>query len=112
MILEYSPTGINEGDDILPLPSLCSLNQNYPNPFNPSTTITYKLNKNVDIELNIYNMKGELVKTLVNENQNAGNYNIIWDGTNDNDDKVASGLYIYRIITSDYVESKKMLMLK
>ncbi len=89
-----------------------TLHQNYPNPFNPSTVIKYQLPSTSNAQLNIYNVKGQLVKTLVNETQNAGYYNITWDGKDNDNREVASGLYIYRITAGDYMETKRMLLMK
>ena len=106
-----NPVGIEEEleDNII---SDYVLMQNYPNPFNPSTVIKYQLPNTSHTQLNIYNIKGQLVKTLINETQNAGYYNITWDGKNNDNREVASGLYVYRITAGDYVETRKMLLLK
>jgi hypothetical protein len=94
------------------LPENYKLFQNYPNPFNPATTITYQIAKETNVKLAIYNSLGQLVKTLVNSNQSAGNYSISWDGTNELGTKVSSGIYLYRINTSGFTSVKKMIMLK
>ena len=96
----------------VPISTTYGLSQNYPNPFNPITIIKYQLPENTEVKLNIYNIKGQLVKTLVNEKQDAKYYNIAWNGTDNYGKEVASGLYIYRIIAGDFIETKKMLMLK
>ena len=89
------------------------LAQNFPNPFNPSTNISYILENEGKVELNIYNIKGQLVKKLLNENQLNGNYTIIWDGTDLSERKVSSGLYFYRLEINDkIIDTKKMIMLK
>ena len=93
-------------------PDNYSLSQNYPNPFNPSTTLKYALKEDRYVKLNIYNMLGQRVKTLVNVFQSAGYKQVIWNGTNENGVKVPSGLYIYRIEAGDFVDTKKMLLLK
>jgi hypothetical protein len=100
------------GDDVAGLPTQYSLEQNYPNPFNPSTTLKYALPTNADVRLEIYNVLGQLVKVLVNEKQTAGFKTAIWDGTNQVGEKVASGIYIYRLKAADYVQSKKMILMK
>ena len=104
-------TGIRELE-IIPIPDVYNLSQNYPNPFNPSTVIKYQLPISSNAQLNIYNVKGQLVKTLVNETQNSGYYNITWDGKDNDNREVASGLYVYRIIAGDYTKTKRMLLLK
>ena len=84
------------------------LSQNYPNPFNPNTTIEYKLKKAGYIEIKIYNVKGQLVDTLVKDNQNAGNYSAIWDAKG-----ISSGVYFYQIsVDGKSTKTKKAINLK
>ena len=85
---------------------------NYPNPFNPETIISYQLQENSTVELAIYNIKGQKVKTLVNEILPAGGHSVIWDGKDFNDNRVGSGIYFYKLIVGDYQKVKKMLLLK
>ncbi len=89
-----------------------SLSQNYPNPFNPQTTIEYSLAEGCHVMLKIYNIAGQLVKTLINEYQQAGSYTIIWYGDNDVGEEVARGLYFYQLQAGDFVSTKKMVVLK
>jgi hypothetical protein len=89
-----------------------NLSQNYPNPFNPSTTISYQLPRSGKVELKIYNMLGQEVRKLVDENQAAGQYTVQWDGRNYNGKPVASGVYLYRLKAGEFVETKKMLLLR
>ncbi len=107
---ESANTAKSESDDLIP--NEYSLHQNYPNPFNPSTTIKYYLRKVNTVTIEIFNNNGQKVKTLVNETQSAGEYSIIWHGTNDNGQKVASGIYMYRMTAGEFTESKKMSLLK
>jgi uncharacterized delta-60 repeat protein len=95
------------------------LSQNYPNPFNPSTSLRYSLNQTAQITLKIYNVLGQEIKTLVNEEQTPGFKEVNWDGTNNNGAKVASGIYIYRLEAKPlsgsgkaFVQSRKMVLLK
>ena len=88
------------------------LQQNYPNPFNPETTISYQLPENSKVELIIYNIKGQKVKTLVNEVLPAGEHSIIWDGKDNNGKHVVSGIYFYKMKTGNHEETKKMILLK
>jgi len=83
------------------------LMQNYPNPFNPLTTIEYQLPKASKVELSVYNINGQLVKTIVNEYHNAGHYSVIWNAGG-----VASGLYLYRIKAGEFINVKKCLVIK
>jgi pectin methylesterase-like acyl-CoA thioesterase len=85
---------------------------NYPNPFNPETTISYSIAKAAKVKLDIYNLKGQLVKTLVNKELNAGSHSVNWDGKDMNDRSVSSGVYFYRLTTPDFTQSKKMIMMK
>lgn len=104
------PTSIEK--DIAALPVDFSLSQNYPNPFNPTTSIEYCLNKPGHVKLIVYNVLGNVVKTLVNEKQNAGNMEVIWDGTNEAGVKMASGVYYYRLETAGISKTMKMVLLK
>jgi len=94
------------------IPQTFSLAQNYPNPFNARTVIKYSLPKDSKVEIAIYNILGRKVKTLVNEHQQAGYKTVVWDGKNQKGNEVASGVYFYRITADDFVQSKKMLLLK
>ncbi len=99
------------------LPNGFSLAQNYPNPFNPSTTIKFELGANgitgaSDVRLDIFNILGQRVTTLVDEEMLPGAYVKEWNGTTDAGKRVASGLYLYRLTVGDKSESKKMMLLK
>ncbi len=94
------------------LPNEFSLEQNYPNPFNPSTSIEFALPQTVDVSLKIYNIRGQLVKTLVDGSKSAGRYSLTWDGTDNFGSRVASGTYIYSIKAGEFVNNKKMVLLK
>jgi hypothetical protein len=88
------------------------LYNNYPNPFNPNTTIKYSIPQKSNVTLKIYNAKGQLVKTLVNNKQEKGEYQIIWDGIDNNGKKVSSGVYFYQLKAGDFIASKKMITIK
>jgi FlgD Ig-like domain len=88
------------------------LHGNYPNPFNPTTNISFSLPADQDIELVVYNMKGQLVRKLVQGQFTSGVHSVTWDGKDDNSKNVGSGLYFYKLITTDQEISKKMLLLK
>ena len=88
------------------------LKQNFPNPFNPETTIKYVLAENGPVTLHIYNMTGQVVRTLVNERQAAGRYSIRWDGKDDHGLSVSSGIYFYSLSTEKFHAVKKLMMLK
>lgn len=99
-------------DDKPVLPTEFSLNQNYPNPFNPTTAIRYELAEVSDVELTIYNMLGQKIRTLVKERQSAGFYSMQWDGKNDAGQQVASGVYLYKLDAGDFSRTKKMILLR
>jgi hypothetical protein len=99
------------GDDISK-PERYSLAQNYPNPFNSNTEIKFTLPKTSAIEINIYDIAGRKVKMLISGMQESGTRNIIWDGRNDAGEEVSSGVYYYRLKTSDGVLIKKMTLLR
>lgn len=94
------------------IPAEYSLSQNYPNPFNPVTQIRYTLPQNTNVMLKIYDVLGREVKTLVNSEQPAGGYIVEWNGTNNFNTQVSSGMYIYRIVAGKFVQTKKMMFLK
>ncbi|NQV36470.1 MAG: DUF1566 domain-containing protein [Candidatus Marinimicrobia bacterium] len=96
------------GDDYgLNIPSKYILNQNYPNPFNPVTTIQYNLPHRSNVQIIIFDLLGSEVKTIVSEVQNAGFKSVLWDATN-----VSSGMYFYQIRAGDFIQTKKMVLLK
>lgn len=88
------------------------VNQNYPNPFNTQTTIRYYLSQSSRVKLRIYNIKGQKVKTLVDNSRPAGYQSVTWDGSDKNGSEVASGVYFYRVKTDCSEETKKMVLLK
>ena len=95
------------------LPAAFSLADNFPNPFNPATTIQYALPQAADVELTVYNVLGQPVRTLVAEHQNAGRYVVEWDATNDSGHSLSSGMYFYRLQAGgEFLKVKKMLLLK
>ncbi len=83
------------------------LNSSDLNPFNPTTEISFALPNAADVKLAVFNIMGQRVATLVDQHLEAGNHSVIWDGS-----QVASGIYFYRIDAGDYVESRKMVLLK
>lgn len=94
------------------LPVEYSLSQNYPNPFNPSTTIEFSLKQRGDVTIKIYNMLGQEVRTLYADQLESGNHRVVWDGMNNQGMMMSSGTYIYKMISGDFVQSKKMLLIK
>ncbi len=108
------PITISDGTSSPDLPELppSLVASNYPNPFNPTTTIAYSHPNDCNIELKVYNNKGQIVKILVKEEQLAGLYETVWNGTDENNHPVASGIYFYRLETESKTVTKKMLLLK
>ena len=88
------------------------LEKNYPNPFNPSTTISFSIPSDMSCKLDVYNIRGQKVKTLLNENMMAGRHSIVWDGVDDNGRSVSSGVYFYKLATPNRNQTYKMLMIK
>jgi flagellar hook assembly protein FlgD len=104
-------TGVeNQLDDI---PPKIYLSQNYPNPFNPTTTISFSTTESTEnTELAIYNLKGQKVKQLVSGQLSAGQHSVIWDGKDDNNKTVTSGVYFYKMNSGKFTSTKKMILLK
>jgi len=94
-------------EDESTLPKSFGLKQNYPNPFNPVTNIRYTLSRSAEVNLVIHNLLGEEVTVIVNEIQSAGEYQAEWDASD-----FSSGIYFYRLVAGDLVQTKKMLLLK
>jgi hypothetical protein len=94
------------------VPTTYSLGQNYPNPFNPATTIAFSVKTAGQVNLSIYNVLGQEVRSLVNEFKDAGNYSAYWDGRDNGGGEVASGVYFYRIKSGDFNDIKKMVLMK
>lgn len=101
---------VSNDSDVVPM--ITRLNKNYPNPFNPETTISFDLNKNQKVKLEIYNIKGQKVKTLCNDNLQAGNHKYIWNGTDQNNRKVASGVYFAKMTSVSLSKTQKMILMK
>ena len=90
-------------------PEVYALRNNYPNPFNPETTLKYDLPEAGDVKLEVYNMLGQVVRTLVNEHKTAGRYAVQWDATNDHGQSMSSGIYFYRVqVGGEFTDVKKM----
>jgi hypothetical protein len=103
--MAYVPTGVVERNS--EIPASYSLNQNYPNPFNPQTSISYGIPHTSHVQLTVVNELGQEVTTLVDQEQSAGTYHAIWEASSH-----PSGVYFYRLKAGQYVETKKLLLLK
>ena len=106
--LSIQPGPTSTGDT----PARFALEQNHPNPFNPRTDIRYALPTDGDVNLRVFDMRGRLVNTLVAGPQLAGRHSVTWDGTDQHGTRVASGIYLYRIESGDFVQQRKMTLVK
>src|SRR5690349_15606188 len=95
------------------LPTSFALHANVPNPFNPTTTISYDVPRGgADVNIAIYDIAGRRVRELVNEHRTPGNWSVQWNGEDDRGQRVASGVYFYRMRAGSFVETRKMVLLK
>jgi len=101
-----------EAQALKDLPTETRIIGNYPNPFNPSTTFRYGLREPGQVSLKVYNMLGQLVRTIVDEQQVEGYHEALWDGRNEIGATVASGIYVYRMTAGNFVETKRMILMK
>ncbi len=112
--LSRVPTSVEESERSIP--AQFSLSQNYPNPFNPGTRLQYTVagnyNRPVKVSLKIYNILGQLVRTLVNEPQEAGQYEVLWDGRNQDGSDAASGIYFCQLKIADVSQTRRMVLLR
>ncbi|OQC71225.1 MAG: hypothetical protein BWX46_00646 [Candidatus Cloacimonetes bacterium ADurb.Bin003] len=108
----FASTGFIDSSDEYNIPALNALLGNYPNPFNPETTICYTTKANVQAKLEIFNIKGQKIRTLIDAIHNEGNHSIVWNGYDDFSRKVASGVYFYRLNIEGKTFQRKMLLLK
>ena len=110
-------SGFAGSDTFSPTPGAAgfSLSHNYPNPFNPLTSIQYTVNSRqtpIRATLKIYNIKGQLVRTLLDELRGQGTHRVVWDGKSDDGYEVASGVYLYELRMGDHSQTKKMVFMK
>jgi len=110
-LLDFNYTTVGSEDDTF-TPAVYALKGNYPNPFNPSTTISYSIAGDVEVELTVFNLKGQKIKTLVKQKQSAGKHVVTWLGRDDSNKTVSSGIYFYKLKASNYTEMKKMILMK
>ena len=94
------------------IPNDFIIHQNYPNPFNPITTLRYELPEHAFVDITIYDMLGNVVNNLVNANQPSGYKSVQWNATNIQGQPVSAGFYLYKIQAGDFVDTKKMILLK
>ncbi|HOF59074.1 MAG TPA: C25 family cysteine peptidase [Candidatus Cloacimonadota bacterium] len=109
--LSFAYPYVSEDDPVSPA-LVTKLHGNYPNPFNPSTTISFDLAKNTKVKLSVYNLRGQLVKTLASGELAAGRHQLIWNGTDSRNRSVASGVYLFRLDAGNYRSTRKMMLIK
>ena len=105
-------TAVNTEKEKRIVPTGYVLRQNYPNPFNPTTLISYGIPIRTNVKISIYDLLGNEVKTLIDQEQSSGYKRIVWDGTNKYGRKVSAGVYIYQIQTDDFIATRKMVLVK
>ncbi|MBM4403804.1 MAG: choice-of-anchor J domain-containing protein [Candidatus Cloacimonetes bacterium] len=104
--------GVVSNEDVTSPVIQTELQGNYPNPFNPETTIRYSVKEATPVTIEIYNVKGQLVRTLVNEAKASGSYSNVWNGMDNNGHSVSSGVYFYKMKAGSYSSTKKMILMK
>lgn len=112
MIYVQINVSVGTDDDLLIEPLVTALLGNHPNPFNPDTTINYSLANDDRVTLEIYNIRGQLIRRLVDDYQNAGRYNVVWDGKDEKGRDSGSGIFFYRMKSGVYSSTRKMIMMK
>ncbi|MDD4310259.1 MAG: C25 family cysteine peptidase, partial [Candidatus Cloacimonetes bacterium] len=99
-------------DNIMPSVTSVQLYENFPNPFNPNTTLRFSLPAKTPVRLEIFNVRGQIVKSLIDTNLGSGLHNVSWNGKDNNERNVASGVYYYRLSTAQGIQTRKMMLLK
>ncbi|MCF7794280.1 MAG: T9SS type A sorting domain-containing protein [Candidatus Cloacimonetes bacterium] len=107
--IDFVPNIVNANNNII---AKTELNGNYPNPFNPTTNISFSLKNSGHVKLEVYNIKGEKVVTLIDDELTADDHVVAWNGKDTNGKQVSSGVYFYKMKAADYTSSKKMILLK
>jgi subtilisin family serine protease len=111
-VIEFNAVATMTSVPDAPLPELTALHQNYPNPFNPSTAIRYDVSGRSAVTLIVYNVRGQVVRTLVDEVKSPGKYTTTWSGISDAGERVATGVYFYRLVAGHFTQTRKMVVLK
>ena len=107
--IDFTYTGTDVGNDIVAKTSLLG---NYPNPFNPVTNIAFSVKEAGKVTLEVYNLRGQLVKRLISGVVESGDQVVTWNGTNDSGKTVASGVYFYKMKAPNFTSTKKMILMK
>lgn len=105
-------TGVDDESSLQDKPVAFALSQNYPNPFNPETVIEYALPKDCQVQIAIYNLLGQKIRTLIEQYQTKGQKKVLWDGKDNQGNELTSGIYFYRLQAGDFSQTKKMVLLR
>ena len=100
------------GSENIDVPKQFSLDQNFPNPFNPTTKIPFEIPNSEFVNLNIYDVSGRKIRSLISENKPAGSYTVIWNGRNNENKFVSAGIYVYKIMAGNFISSRKVILIK
>jgi len=102
---------VGNEDPVTPV-TVTALKGNFPNPFNPETTINFDIKEKAPVRIDIFNAKGQLIRTLVDETVNMGHHQITWNGKDNHGNSVASGVYQYRMQAGTYIATRRMMLMK
>ncbi|MCB5253510.1 MAG: T9SS type A sorting domain-containing protein [Candidatus Cloacimonadaceae bacterium] len=102
----------NTEEDLVPIPNSSVISSNYPNPFNPITTIAFSIPEDSKVKLTIFNIKGQKIKDLVSENMLRGHHKFVWDGRDDGNRTVSSGIYFVKLYAAGNSYTHKMMLMK
>jgi hypothetical protein len=111
-VQEWEYDGTSNAEQPKAIPEGFALSQNYPNPFNPTTNFSYSVPKASDVRIAVYDLFGREIKTLVNESKDAGTYSITWNGRDNNNKQVSTGVYFYKMQTAGFEKTMKMMLMK
>ena len=112
LIAIFSTTGVGDGDGDLAVRYVTSLHQNAPNPFNPRTEIKFSLRQPGAAQLQVFDVRGRMIKNLIDQALPAGEHSVSWNGVDQNDRPVATGVYFYRLVADGRTLTKRMLLVK
>jgi len=108
---KYDVSSLAAPEEEIP-PMAAKLMQNFPNPFNPETTLSFALPQASPVTIEVFNIKGQKVKTLIKDSFAPGQHSVVWNGTDDKGLSVSSGVYFYKMSTTNLVSTRKMLLMK
>jgi hypothetical protein len=109
--LNFTLNPASNDNEVIPV-TVTALKANYPNPFNPETTISYDIKDAGKVRLDVYNLKGQLVRTLVDQAQASGRYRIVFDAHDNNGNPLSSGIYLYRLRAANHQSTRKMMLME